>query len=832
MSVLNDDITAHIEKDLVTDPTADLITEIMKTGPRRCVYPTIMNNVLDLTDLNSDVLIDHKLDVNDPSNLIIVSRNDRSDITVFLRADYLPSNLITSTNIKNTDQTKQISTKRYNNFPFIINTTSVKLVLLNYNMEFLIEQDNKTKSDTILISSSILCNNLHSIYNSTFTVKTTSSGVDKHLRIVRQTDVINASFEEIYHANRQYIPSIHNVTKEKSRRTSRIREGVLDIISDYTDETEVVAFIDLLRYKSLLECENLKRGKTYRIINFNGFFVDYCSDGMYQCNFLIKCDISLQGRFFNGVVGGYVATLKGVELTVNGDVDVSTTRKSYFSGLMTGVSRWIDDVTTKINGDVNLSGSIVGIISGTSSGVYNTVECIVRDKICLKNVLVFGTVVGYLTPVPIDHLDSSDKKTHIEQKDDQIKKLLKIQSTKSTDKFSFKLVLNVDGSLRSSLVSNSNTRYGVLGNFDEMFAKNENSNVSDSSDATDNFDNSDKNSKSTDNDNIDNTDDSDGKGYVFDDDDVEGIYENTKPNTKSNPTLNLNRHDDRSRSSIFSKNSASEQNVCKKLDINSQFDDVLNKVTKSKTTLTKTHQLVINTPNIKTVNKNKVTTPNHNNSSNSNFSHINHVMGFADCQDGVCNTQSNTTFNRHTTSWSMFNMIKDMRLNTGSTLKDFPKSSECKMDKKKHSKKTQRMSNKKDTMESKTEMISKLMNDHDEHDDLNNFDETSSSMYETNYRQSGDNSSGLGSLRYNSTDVLKGGNQSDLTIKVKISHLSDADETTLSEDEEKINNHAPSIHGVNITNKPHTANPNLVRVVDTSDIFDTRYQVQTKKASR
>jgi hypothetical protein len=353
---------------------------------RKIIYPSIVNNILEISDFDKDVLIDHIMDSTDPINLVIVSKKINNKITIYLRSD---NNLVR---------------KKYNNFPLIVNTTNAKIVLINYSVEFVIDQNE--------IKTSLLCNNLHALHNSNIIV------ISQNKKLVRKSDVFKVYGSDII---RVYTSKIdfqqnpdHKINNESNfsltkksdtslNSTKNLKDELVDyqiknsfinmMKPDYKNDTSLSGFIKMIEIKSQIDYSNLKKDKMYNIYNTNGLIVDFCSDEITYTDIEIKGDIILDGKYINGVLGGYVNTVKNVSIKVDGKIKIIN-KDNYFSGVLSGISKWIDCVSI-ISDEIDICGKVCGIISGSTCGIFNQISCL-NKKIILHDEKRFGTAIGFL----------------------------------------------------------------------------------------------------------------------------------------------------------------------------------------------------------------------------------------------------------------------------------------------------------------------------------------------------------------------------------------------------------------------------------------------------
>lgn len=658
--------------------------EIITKLTKRCVYPTVMNNILDISDLKSDVLIEHKLDLVDPVNLVIISRNDAVNITIYLKASLNKNkshiDAIDAVHVsRSRDENKQSTRVRkvYNQYPLIVNTTSAKLILLNYKIDFVIDQFQPVQvsspdvnCDTVKIPTPLLCNNLHSVQDTSIKVyarSSTDSGkktFGKTLRIERMVKSVESTYEELVHAKREYIPSIHDVSTDRFHRLNQIRDGFVCMLKpSYRDDTSLSAFIEIVVLRNQINYKILNKNKKYNVINFNGLIVDVCTGRYIDSQIEIDCDVKFTGRYMNGVIGGYVDTIQNVTIDILGDVSVSRSKNSIFSGICSGISRWIDNAHVHVAGDVEITGKVSGLISGSATGIFSSLECKIRDRLDLHNEKRFGTVIGFLSHMNEDHRETSN------------------DFSLDGDNFKFRYLLHINGVPKSTVKSStSGIEHGIIGELNPMFNTNK---VDDGlNEESDDFV-------------IPSNDD-----YVYDDEDIEGIYEVDR--------INLNRKDSKSKNkfhvpviknqSIHRCNDSdlSDQDLTGSLSVNQDID-----VTK----------------------------------------YVDDVLHRLNNKQQKSNTSTiNDTFSRHNSAWGMFNLIKQTRRSTGIGVINFPDSSvpvnEDEIDKKidgRHNRKEEKQD--KNIFEkskkikrvknlSKKPTISEIWQD-DEQDDMNDFDDSS-----------------------------------------------------------------------------------------------------------
>lgn len=338
------------------------------------IHPTVTDNILDLTDITEDVVIDHHINQLDPTDLLVISKNIQPvNITIYFRAIF---------------ENKSGSRKVYNKCPFITNTTNADIVLMGYSIDFIINDN--------IIKTSLLCNNVSAIHDSSFTVKTTMYGnsVDK------LSEIHEVSMNEIKIANENH-----------SDKINHIRDGILDIIKLRSDsDSRLSAFIDLLENRKNIDQSLLKKNKKYKIIQFNGLLTGVCTEGFFNSSVKIKCNVKFGGKYLNGVIGGYVSIIRDSAVLIDGNIIVTDDDKSFFSGICAGISRWVSNVRVVVSGNVGVSGKVSGIIVGSASAVFNIIDCKINEKILLRNEERFGIIMGYLSPIPssISTIDNND----------------------------------------------------------------------------------------------------------------------------------------------------------------------------------------------------------------------------------------------------------------------------------------------------------------------------------------------------------------------------------------------------------------------------------------
>lgn len=710
---------------------------------KRCVYPTVMNNILDISELKSDVLIEHKIDLIDPVNLVIISRNSASNIKIYMKASLIKNKGDT----ENTDKVRKL----YNKYPLIVNTTSAKLILWNYQVDFIIDTDREsiygstTDCCIVKIPTPLLCNNVHSVHNALIKVYSKNfNSIDqlfvadktqnKPLCIERMVKSIETSYEEIIHAKREYIPSIHDISTDRFHRLNQVRDGFICMLKpNYSDDKSLSAFIEIIELRSQIDYTSLKKNLKYELINFNGLIVDVCTGKFVDSQVDVYCDVKFSGRYLNGMIGGYVDTLQDVKLDVHGDVSMSRSKNSIFTGICSGISRWIDNVHIHIMGDVEITGKVSGLMSGSASGMFGSLECKIRDRIDLYNEKRFGTVVGYLSHV------------------DKDKKPLNGLASES-DNFNFKFLLHVNGIPTATLKSStSGVKHSIIGELDPDTSINKIDNVlnEDSDDFI-----------------IPSNDD-----YVYDDQDIEGIYED-----KYNNHINLNRNDSKSRSKF---------NITKVLSLDS------------------TVPIIKNGYDLNLSNYGYDLGQNHKKTQDVDVTrYVDDVLNQSNIKKQKI---SNDTYDRHNSAWCMFNLIKQTRNLTGISINNFPVSHTDK----RYICDTVHKRTKADKnifKKSKKPTLSEIMQD-DEFDNMNEFEEISTKDPDLNPNL----------LKSNNTQesaIYNLGSDSTLSDEIKIMNQRSLDES----------------NDKRIKNNKHTikSDKQINIKIDTDEIFDDhRYKVTT-----
>lgn len=441
------------------------------------IYPTITNNILDISALKHDSVFNHNLDPFNPMNLVIVSRNDNPNLTIYLKA----KNLHSDTSVPDTrddckkafdqiyesiqnnsmiDESFYVK-KHYNDCPLIVNTTSAKIVLMGYQIDFLIDSmnhrdteasANNTQKPIVDIRTALLCNSVHSVIDASIRIREIKSNP---VILNRSSTHIETNHQELMYAKQYYVPNNYDVSTDQFHRLNQVRDGfVCTFNPKYNNDISLAAFIGITETKSQINYCKLKKNRKYSIINFNGLIVDVCTGKIENSKFVINSSIiRMSGRYMNGLVGGFVDTLKNVTLDVKGNVELGNSMHGLFSGMFSGISKWIDNVKLTIEGDAKITGKVSGLISGSASGMYNNIECSIKDKIDLFDEKRFGTIIGFLSP--------NTSKSTSQMHDDL------------DDEFKFRYLLTIGKKTITTVRSRtSNTDYGIIGTIDQCDIQN------------------------------------------------------------------------------------------------------------------------------------------------------------------------------------------------------------------------------------------------------------------------------------------------------------------------------------------------------------------------
>jgi len=425
----------------------DLEKKKFKPSPNDCI--------LDITDVKNDIYIEHHMEINEPINVIILTNRDKSDVTIYMRQ-------ITNKKV----------IKTFNTVPFILNLTDAKLVLIDYNIEFII--DGETEESKLI--TPIFSNEIYSMYNSNIVLNNKSK---KPIEKIQSHTMI--TIEDFNKVNETYLYQIKKLImsskKDSLKKIVQIRESFPNNITlSDNNLNKSVRLIETRRYINYAKT-GYESNKKYLFSSFNGLLFGICSDGFIDTNIIINSEIRFNSRSVSGIIGGYVRTIQNTNLIINGSITLSDHKESHMIGIMSGISRWIDNVNIVVNDKIIVNGNIIGLISGSASGIFNKINVDIKNDLKVNTKIGFGSVVGCLTTVPDvndDIIDNNDEE-HIS--------LLK--NGKDSDEFSFinKLIVKNNECKKYQIIGTNNDTKS-----DDIINQYQDENNSNESDESDNFD--------------------------------------------------------------------------------------------------------------------------------------------------------------------------------------------------------------------------------------------------------------------------------------------------------------------------------------------------------
>lgn len=340
------------------------------------IINSAINQYFDISDITNNIIINHVIDEFEPLSIIITANCDKSDVILYFKVD---NDIIVK--------------KQYDGLPLIVNTTNAKIVLLNYSIDFTVNNS---------IDTCLLANKIHAIYNSKFTIR--ANNLVRYDTYVKTTCVEYNNFDNL---------GVDHIDIKKLKRHMQLFNTVL--LNDNTlNDKNINDITHLLKLDSKMQCDMLNDSLHITDNNKtdingllpNGLLIDHCSDGIYDSFVNVIGNIEFNDNIISGLIVGYCSKLQNMNVIIDGNVTFDT---CYISGVLSGVSKYLSKSKLTINGKLTIKNSeVIGLFAGSSIGIYHDSQTKINE-LNKNNVNVFGSIIGYLSQIiSIDTIKSDD----------------------------------------------------------------------------------------------------------------------------------------------------------------------------------------------------------------------------------------------------------------------------------------------------------------------------------------------------------------------------------------------------------------------------------------